>query len=64
MPICPVKGADRNEIVYAVKVGDTLSKIAAAQLGNSQRYTEIETRNNLPNPNLIQVGQKLVVPKN
>lgn len=61
--LAQVKGADRNEVVYVVKVGDTLSKIAAAQLGNSQRYTEIETRNNLPNPNLIQVGQKLVVPK-
>lgn len=61
--LAQVKGADRNEIVYVVKVGDTLSKIAAALLGNSQRYTEIEARNNLPNPNLIQVGQKLVVPK-
>ena len=27
------------------------------------RYAEIEARNNLPNPDLIQVGQKLVIPK-
>lgn len=54
--------AAANETTYVVKVGDTLSTIASAWLGNKMRYTEIESRNNLPNPNLIQVGQKLVIP--
>lgn len=51
------------ETTYVVKVGDTLSTIASNLLGNKMRYSEIESRNNLPNPNLIQVGQKLVIPK-
>jgi ABC-type amino acid transport substrate-binding protein len=58
-----VKTAEKTETVYVVKAGDTLSKIAAAQLGSNMRFGEIETRNNLPNPNLIQPGQKLVIPK-
>jgi ABC-type amino acid transport substrate-binding protein len=61
--IAQTRGAAAGESVYVVKQGDTLSKIAAAVLGNSQRFGELEARNNLPNPNLIQVGQKLIVPK-
>jgi ABC-type amino acid transport substrate-binding protein len=61
--LAKVKTADKTETVYVVKVGDTLSKIAAATLGNNMRFGEIESRNNLPNPNLIHVGQKLVIPK-
>lgn len=53
----------KNDVLYTVKAGDTLSKIAAAKLGSATRFGEIETRNNLPNPNLIQVGQQLVLPK-
>ena len=56
--------ASGSETVYVVKPGDTLSIIAAKLLGNKARYAEIEVRNNLPNPDLIQVGQKLVLPKN
>lgn len=55
--------ATSGENVYVVKQGDTLSTIATALLGNRMRYVEIETRNNLPNPNLISVGQKLVIPR-
>ena len=58
-----VKAAAKSETVYTVKPGDTLSTIAASQLGDRMRYTEIEARNNLANPNLIQVGQKLVITK-
>lgn len=57
------KSASSNESVYVVKQGDTLSMIATSLLGNRMRYVEIETRNNLPNPNLISVGQKLVIPR-
>lgn len=58
-----VISANGSETVYVVKQGDTLSIIAARILGNKGRYGEIEARNNLPNPNLIQIGQKLVIPK-
>lgn len=58
-----VKAASKAETIYVVKPGDTLSTIAASQLGDRMRYTEIEARNNLANPNLIHVGQKLVITK-
>lgn len=57
------KSADTSETAYTVKQGDTLSTIASSVLGDKMRYREIESRNNLPNPNFIQVGQKLVIPK-
>lgn len=55
--------AKSSEDVYIVKKGDTLSIIAQKTLGNKLLYTLIESRNNLPNPNLIEIGQKLVIPK-
>ena len=58
-----VEAAGSSESIYVVKAGDTLSIIAAKQLGNKSRFPEIEVRNNLPNPDLIQVGQKLILPK-
>lgn len=61
--IAKARGADANEKSYVVKAGDTLSLIAGSQLGDAMRYVEIEARNNLPNPNLIQVGQTLVIPR-
>ena len=61
--IAKVRSAAGNETVYTVKKGDTLSTIASTLMGNKMRYAEIERRNNLPNPNLILVGQKLVIPK-
>jgi ABC-type amino acid transport substrate-binding protein len=57
-----VTAATGNERVYVVKKGDTLALIAQATLGNGMQYTKIQKRNNLPNPNLIQIGQKLVIP--
>lgn len=60
--IAKTRGAESGEKSYVVKAGDTLSLIAGSQLGDPMRYSEIEARNNLPNPNLIQVGQALVIP--
>lgn len=54
--------ATSGERDYTVKHGDTLNLIASAQLGNGSRYRDIQQRNNLPNPNLILVGQRLVIP--
>ncbi|MGY0195225.1 transporter substrate-binding and LysM peptidoglycan-binding domain-containing protein [Leptothrix sp. BB-4] len=61
--IAKAKGAANGEGSHVVKTGDTLSRIAGAQLGDVMRYPEIEARNNLPNPNMIRVGQVLVIPR-
>lgn len=61
--VVAVKSASSSESSYTVVRGDTLSTIAQSQLGNKMRYGEIEARNNLANPNLITVGQRLVIPK-
>lgn len=46
------------EIVYIVKKGDTLSKIA---LNYDTSVTKIATENGIQNPNLIYPGQKLII---
>ena len=50
--------------VYVVKKGDTLSGIAAAELGDADRWPEIFTLNSavLTNPDLIVPGTVLVLP--
>lgn len=57
-----IRSATGSETVYIVKRGDTLGTIAQETLGNIKLYHKIESRNNLANPNLISVGQKLVIP--
>ncbi|WP_019636634.1 LysM peptidoglycan-binding domain-containing protein [Paenibacillus fonticola] len=50
---------------YAVKSGDSLSKIAKLELGDSSKWSAIYDLNKKtigPNPNLIKPGQKLVMP--
>lgn len=48
--------------VYTVVSGDTLSKIAANELGDYKRWTEIASLNGLRDPNTITVGQRLKLP--
>jgi ABC-type amino acid transport substrate-binding protein len=57
-----VTEAKAGERTYTVKKGDTLGLIAQQTLGNRLQYAKIQRRNNLPNPNLIQIGQVLVIP--
>ena len=47
-----------GEIVYIVKKGDTLSKIA---LNYDTSVTKIATENGIQNPNLIYPGQRLII---
>ena len=61
--IAAARAVGSDEAVYDVVRGDTLSTIAQKRLGDLSRYPEIQTRNNLANPNFIAVGQKLVIPK-
>ncbi|MBV6479511.1 MAG: hypothetical protein HGGPFJEG_02285 [Ignavibacteria bacterium] len=47
---------------YTVKSGDTLSKIAKEFYGNANDYMKIASANGISNPDLIKVGQELVIP--
>lgn len=47
---------------YTVVSGDTLWAIAQRFYGNGSRYSEIAKANNIANPNVIHVGQKLLIP--
>ncbi len=47
---------------YTVRPGDTLSGIALAQLGDARRWPEIARLSGLADPDLILVGQELVLP--
>jgi LysM repeat protein len=50
---------------YTVKSGDTLSEISRQYYGNPNEYMRIfyANRDKLNDPNQIQVGQQLVIPK-
>jgi nucleoid-associated protein YgaU len=59
--------AARSDVygVYEVKPGDSLSKIARNTLGDPNRYNEIfrENSDQLSDPDKIQPGQRLKIPK-
>lgn len=46
-----------------VQKGDTLSSISKEHLSNPSRWRELLKYNNIPNPNLIRPGLKLVIPE-
>ncbi|MFK7804957.1 MAG: LysM peptidoglycan-binding domain-containing protein, partial [Anaerolineae bacterium] len=48
---------------YTVLAGDSLWKIAEAQLGNGNRYMEIAKLNNIKNPSVIFPGTELEMPE-
>lgn len=47
---------------YTVQQGDTLYAIARREYGDGDLYPVIARQNQLPNPNLIVVGQELLIP--
>lgn len=51
-----------NSTFHIVKNGESLSSIAKDYFGDMNRFHEIQQLNNLPNPNFIEVNQKLVLP--
>lgn len=59
-----VSSAEGGEVVYTVEPGDTLSAIALKYYGSAGRtsYMRIAEHNGIDNPDLIRVGQKLVIP--
>lgn len=48
---------------YTVQAGDTLSAIAQKFYGDEMKYKDIAHANNIANPDMIQVGQKLQIPR-
>ena len=54
----PDDNLEIKEIIYIVKSGDTLSEIAERY---NTTYQKIAKDNNISNPNLIYVGQQLVI---
>lgn len=46
---------------YTVKAGDNLSKISKLFYGDANKYSKIAQANNIPNPDLIKVGQQLSI---
>ena len=52
-------------VTYTVQSGDTLSKIAKAHLGDANAYMKIfdANKDKLSDPDKIQVGQVLTIPK-
>ncbi len=47
---------------YVVESGDTLSAIAQRFYGDAGQYAKIAQVNGIDNPDLIQVGQRLIIP--
>ncbi|WP_291429907.1 BON domain-containing protein [Deinococcus sp.] len=56
------KDASTGDTVYTVKSGDTLGAIAQKYYGDAAEYKKIAHYNNISNPDLIQVGQKIRIP--
>jgi len=55
----------RGPRTYTVQPGDNLSRIAKALLGDAARWKDIfeANRNILKNPDVIRVGQELIIPE-
>ena len=64
IPINWKRNQEKNGGVhYKVKKGDSLSKIAQQYTGNALRYNELAKLNGIENPDKIEVGQNIVIPK-
>lgn len=56
----PVVQGSADDIIYVVKRGDMLSKIA---MDYGMTYQELAAYNGIINPNLIEVGQQIRIPR-
>ncbi len=57
----PTQSADHTK-TYIVKLGDTLSSIAAAEYGDPAKWRPIASTNRIDNPRVLAPGQVLVIP--
>ncbi|NMO04792.1 LysM peptidoglycan-binding domain-containing protein [Gordonia sp. TBRC 11910] len=58
----PAAPAPAPKVTHTVVPGDTLWGLAEQYLGDGNRYGEIAAFNNIPNPDLINVGQVITIP--
>lgn len=60
-----VQGKEKEETIYVVKKGDTLQKISNKMYGTTKKWQKIyeANKNILKGPNMINPGQKLVIPE-
>jgi LysM repeat protein len=58
-PVAPPAGASRK---YVVKKGDSLIQIARTELGSEHRLKDIKALNPSLDPNVLKVGQEIVLP--
>ena len=58
------RGGQKPARIYTVQAGDTLGKIAVKFYEDGSRWTEIfeANKDQISDPNVIEVGQKLVIP--
>ncbi|MEK7070189.1 MAG: LysM domain-containing protein, partial [Patescibacteria group bacterium] len=56
------EGSKKDVNVYTVKAGDHLWSIAENAYGSGYNAYDIAKANNLSNPSLVEVGQKLKLP--
>lgn len=59
----PESGEENAPETYTVVHGDTLWSIARRFLGSGSRYMEIANANNMSDPNVLMVGQVLIIPR-
>jgi len=55
--------SNKQPATYVVKEGDNLASIALQVYGDSYAWTKIAEANKLVNPNVLQAGMVLVIPK-
>ncbi len=60
--LVPSSTPSTNKRYYTVVKGDTLWGIAKRYYGNGNQYPKIAKANNIKNPDIIHVGQKLLIP--
>ncbi len=57
-----VREQSKEEITYIVKEGDNLWSIAEKEYNNGYKWTLIAQTNKIQNPDVVEVGKKLVIP--
>ena len=61
--ILPAPAADPASVTYTVVKGDCLWNLAKKYYGTGTLYTRLAEANHIANPNLIFVGQELIIPQ-
>lgn len=60
--VIPEEPLHTRDLVYEVRRGDTLWRIAEKQLGSGTRWREIASANGISNPSRLRVGARLSIP--